>query len=182
MNPTYGIDFDGVIHRYSKGWFDGTIYDEPMPGAIEGLRQLMQHGAVFIHTARNVLDVAPWLVQHGFQVQVEYPGDPMKFWMERGALLVTRRKYPAVAYLDDRAVKFTSWPLALAELLPQEARPAAASGDGLVTVSVEDLRLAVEIASCHAEGPCGPSHEHAAVIERLHAQLRGAASGKDRVR
>src|SRR5690606_4961543 len=67
MIKTIGVDFDGVIHRYSKGWFDGTIYDEPIPGAISGLRLLMQHNAVFIHTARSARQVAEWLAEHGFE-------------------------------------------------------------------------------------------------------------------
>ncbi len=189
MKPTYGIDFDGVIHRYSKGWFDGTVYDEPMPGAIEGLRVLMQHAAVFVHTARSVLDVAPWLVQQGFDVQVDYPGDPTKFWTERGVLLVTQRKLPAKAYLDDRAVKFTSWELALAELLPEEARaaPAAAgagmhgAGDGLISVSVEDLRKVVGLARCHVDSAfCAASAEGRAATERLDAQLKGEQSSARR--
>ncbi|WP_171108624.1 hypothetical protein, partial [Streptomyces sp. N502] len=38
------------------------------------------------------------------------------FWNVRGLLLVTDRKFPAVAYLDDRAVHFTDWSQALTDL------------------------------------------------------------------
>lgn len=30
---TISIDFDGVIHQYSKGWQNGEIYDPPIRGA-----------------------------------------------------------------------------------------------------------------------------------------------------
>ena len=35
-----GIDFDGVIHKNSKGFNDGTIYDEPIEGAIDSIEYL----------------------------------------------------------------------------------------------------------------------------------------------
>lgn len=38
---TLAVDFDGAVHRYSRGRHDGTIYDPPIPGALNGLRQLM---------------------------------------------------------------------------------------------------------------------------------------------
>jgi hypothetical protein len=51
MTKTVAVDFDGVIHTYDKGWQDGTIYGEFMPGAVESLTRLMQQYAVFIHTS-----------------------------------------------------------------------------------------------------------------------------------
>lgn len=68
---TLAIDFDGVIHTYSKGWQDGTIYDPPMPGALNGLRTLMQEHAVFIFTAREPEQVMPWLELYGFDVTID---------------------------------------------------------------------------------------------------------------
>lgn len=115
---TIAVDFDGVIHAYSKGWHDGTIYDPPKLGALEGLRALLDQDAVFILTARDIGQVAAWLLDHGFHVRVGYDGE---FWNERGPLLVTNRKLPATAYLDDRAVRFTDWDQALVDLLPNEA-------------------------------------------------------------
>ncbi|MEV0379767.1 hypothetical protein [Nonomuraea sp. NPDC050643] len=113
-----GVDFDGVIHAYSRGWYDGTAYDEPMPGAIAGLRALMEKHPVFIHTSRSPRQTAEWLAEHDFEACIEGTiHAPMKFWNERGRLLVTNRKLPATAYLDDRAVRFTTWTAALDELL-----------------------------------------------------------------
>lgn len=178
---TIGVDFDGVIHRYSRGWHDGTIYDPPVPGALDGLRTLMQHGPVFIHTARSPRQVAAWLANHGFDTCVEAQVAPITVWAEHGRLLVTRRKLPASAYLDDRAVAFTSWPAALAELLPAEAAPTAprSGDDAVVQVPVKDLRLLVEFAACHLDSPCGPADEHVAVIERVLAEI--TSSGERRV-
>jgi hypothetical protein len=82
---------------------------------------LMDEYAVFVHTARNTLDVAMWLERHGVPATIEYPSERGTFWTERGVLLVTHHKLPASRYLDDRAVRFTSWPRALRDLLPGDA-------------------------------------------------------------
>nr|WSZ21185.1 hypothetical protein OH837_48940 [Streptomyces canus] len=116
---TIAVDFDGVIHAYSKGWQDGTIYDPPLPGALDALKSLMDTYAVFIHTTRDATAVAGWLAERGFDTvaDVDGPKHPKReFWNERGALLVTDRKLPAVAYIDDRAIRFTDWPQALDQL------------------------------------------------------------------
>lgn len=116
MARTVCVDFDGVIHRYSRGWHDGTIYDEPIPGALDALRTLMRDYAVVIHTTRDVHQVAPWLVDHGFVVRVDGDPDHPEFWNAREILLIANRKLPAAAYLDDRSIRFESWDQALADL------------------------------------------------------------------
>lgn len=110
---TIAVDFDGVVHAYSKGWHDGTIYDGPVPGALEGLRFLMEQDAIFIFTTRDISQVASWLLERGFSVRVGHDGP---FWNERGRLLVTNQKLAANAYLDDRAVRFINWEQALNDL------------------------------------------------------------------
>jgi hypothetical protein len=116
---TIAVDFDGVIHAYSRGWADGTIYDGPMPGSIKALHQLMARYAVFVHTARTPYPVAQWLEEQGIPTVVETtdtPGHPRTFWDERGHVLVTNRKLPAVAYIDDRGIRFHTWDQALTDL------------------------------------------------------------------
>lgn len=40
----------------------------------------------------------------------------LTFWTMRGQLLVTNRKLPAMAYIDDRAVRFRNWAQTLSDL------------------------------------------------------------------
>jgi hypothetical protein len=125
--PTVAVDFDQVIHTYDKGWQDGSIYGEFVPGAVMALSWLMQHYAVFIHTSRKPRPVARWIEDrsgHGIECTTHVPRKG--FWNERGYLLVTRRKLPAVAYIDDRAIRFSSWDQALADLQGKPAEPESA--------------------------------------------------------
>ena len=39
-NNYLAIDFDGVIHKNSKGFFDGTVYDSPIAGAIDAIKEI----------------------------------------------------------------------------------------------------------------------------------------------
>lgn len=113
---TIAVDFDGVVHGYSRGWQDGTIYDEPLPDAILALELLMERDAVFIHTTRNARQVARWIERtswHHIDCTIHLPrtwyGRRKPFWNTRGLLLVTDRKLPATVYIDDRAHRFESW-------------------------------------------------------------------------
>lgn len=115
---TIAIDFDGVIHRYGQGFQDGTIYDEPMPGALAGIRALLDQGhAVYIHSARDAQSIVEWLraLPHCPFEAVLIPAET-RFWRASSpgdVVGVSNRKLPALIYLDDRAITFTTWPLAL---------------------------------------------------------------------
>jgi hypothetical protein len=71
VTPTIAFDFDGVIHRYSRGWQDGTIYDPPIPGALEALDLVLESFPVFILTSREPEQVMPWLESYGFDVTID---------------------------------------------------------------------------------------------------------------
>ena len=99
---TIAIDFDGVIHKYSKGWEDGEIYDKPMEGVLEALRilYLKGYGITVFTTREDLADVKSWIRK---QYNREYPNSEMI------ELNVTNYKPKAIAYIDDRAIRFTNW-------------------------------------------------------------------------
>lgn len=113
---TIAIDFDGVIHKYSKGWQDGSIYDETIDGWVSAINSLFNKGySVFIFTTRDPEKIVTWFYEEfvgaGEQPfrMVVIPEDT-EFWNEAWTVGVTQRKLPAIAYIDDRAIRFReSW-------------------------------------------------------------------------
>ena len=114
MIEAVAVDFDGVIHDADNGWQGGAIYGNAIPGALETLRDLMLDHPVFVMTARPDLEpVAKWLRDRGFDT---IHRETKERWHTRGILLVTNRKLPAIAYIDDKGIRFTDWKGAAAEI------------------------------------------------------------------
>lgn len=98
-----GVDFDGVIHKCSKGFYDGTVYDPPIEGAREALERLSKKFVIVMYSAKARKDrmlingktgvelIWEWLEKH----------DMKQFVKE-----VTAEKPRAVFYIDDKAVRF----------------------------------------------------------------------------
>lgn len=103
------VDFDGVIHQYSRGWHTKDIYDPPMAGAFEGLKALSAAYGVFILSARPVDEILPWCRKHFANLRFCRIGPKVTYWNRRGVIGVTNRKLPALAYIDDRGIRFSNW-------------------------------------------------------------------------
>lgn len=95
MQRALCIDFDGVLHSYVSGWQGHTVIpDDPIPGAVQSCHALIEAGwKLYVLSSRSELrPVAAWLAEHCFP--------PMT---------LTRVKPIAVAYIDDRGIRFTNW-------------------------------------------------------------------------
>ena len=100
-----GVDFDGVIHTFDKGWHDGTCYGDPLPGALDAIRTLSEDWNIIIFSAkvrpdRPLVDgktgyelVDEWLQDHGVRDLVAE---------------ITHEKPRAQHYIDDKAIEFTN--------------------------------------------------------------------------
>ncbi len=111
---TIAVDFDGVIHRYSAGWHDGTCYDIQVEGALNGLKKLMKSHAVFVFSTRDPVQIQEWFARHAHEMPTQIIAPHEKFWNggmvgNEPILGITNRKLAAIAYIDDRAIRFTDW-------------------------------------------------------------------------
>lgn len=163
-----GFDFDGVIHSYEKGWDDGTIYGEPIEGIFELIREVQTQHAVFIYSTRDSESIAHWMVKQdkAFRCVTERShrsgyhttwwwhdgaddNRPMvmgqevylgtrKFWNDHENIFVTDRKLPALAYIDDRAVRFLTVHQTYNELIDRGYLPFKAAGRGVASTLEND--------------------------------------------
>lgn len=94
------IDFDGVIHKYSKGWGDGIIYDDPVDNMETALVTLAEDFDLVIFTCRvPCVDVYEWIKERtGLRIEV------------------TNTKPHADMYIDDRGYHFMNWDDCMEEL------------------------------------------------------------------
>lgn len=92
MFKTVLIDFDGVLSETS-GPYVRAHFGPPIEEGLKLLRLCLQNGfSVAIFTARKETDlVAKWLNEQGFP-----------------NMMVTNHKIPASAYIDDRAIPWSS--------------------------------------------------------------------------
>lgn len=100
--PILCLDFDGVIHSYASGWKGADVIpDPPVPGAIEFIKQALEHFRVAIFSSRS-----------------NQPGgiNAMKAYLARLGASVDLIEGPtekpaAFISIDDRALTFTgTWP------------------------------------------------------------------------
>jgi hypothetical protein len=135
---TFAIDFDGVVHKYSKGWQDGSIYDGEMESALKSIGKIFARGhRAFVFSSRSSRQINSWLNDQlwywdAFN-QTPTLGDDLekvyiygyrscvipfwkKFWDVDNTLGVTKRKLPAHVYIDDRAYVFQDWEETLYDL------------------------------------------------------------------
>lgn len=108
-----GIDFDGVIHKNSKGYYDGTIYDGPVDGAREALERLASEYTVIIYSCKAKPDRGLVNGKTGTELIWEWlkENDMAQFVSK-----VTAEKPRARFYIDDKAIRFTDWDSAFEEI------------------------------------------------------------------
>lgn len=94
---TVSCDFDGVLHTYASGWTGYEPLDGVEPGSLEMVNELIELGyrVVVVSSRAHITEgkeaIEVWLARNGFP-----------------ALEVTHEKVLAVAYIDDRAVPYTT--------------------------------------------------------------------------
>lgn len=102
------FDFDGVIHKYSKGWQDGSIYDEVNVDVLDVINTLMMNNIpCVIMSTRDPQQIKDWWNEQGFDIKTKVLDFNTVFYNDCDYLGITNRKIAAQLYIDDRAYRYT---------------------------------------------------------------------------
>jgi len=108
------IDFDGVIHKSSKSFHDGTIYDDPIDGVEEALKKLSKDYTLIIYTCKANPERPLVNSKTGIELIWE--------WLDTYNLSqyirdIVYGKPNAKYYIDDKGIRFTDWNQTIKEIL-----------------------------------------------------------------
>jgi hypothetical protein len=100
------IDFDGVIHIFDKGYYDGTCYGDPISDSLEAIRELSKKYKIIIFTAKAKPNRPLVNGKTGTQLVEE--------WLDKYGVLncvseITSEKPRAFLYIDDNGYRFENW-------------------------------------------------------------------------
>jgi hypothetical protein len=112
-NKIIAIDFDGVIHSFEHGFHDGTIYGTPIQGSKESLELLSKEYTLILFTAKAKPDRPLVNGKTGIELVKEWL---KKYDLDKYFLDITAEKPRCLCYIDDKAIRFTSWDNTLQEL------------------------------------------------------------------
>ena len=104
------IDFDGVIHKNSKGFHDGTVYDEPIKNAKKGLEYLSKSYKLVIYSCKANPNRPLINGKTGVELMWE--------WLDKYNLKnyiddISYEKPNAKYYIDDKAILFLNWEMVM---------------------------------------------------------------------
>lgn len=110
---TLVLDFDKVIHDMTRGFHDGTIYGKPLEGTTESLKLLSEKFDLIVYSCKS--NPTRPLINGKTGTELIWE------WLKNNKLNlyikdVTFGKPNAVAYIDDKAIRFSTWEKCIADL------------------------------------------------------------------
>ena len=103
---TIAVDFDGVIHAGSKGFYDGTIYDVPIDDTTAGLEYLSKNYKIVIYTCKANPNRPLINGKTGIELILEWL---KKYDYDKYISDIVYEKPNAKYYIDNKAIKFRNW-------------------------------------------------------------------------